>query len=90
MAMETGIDEAELSERVDALLTSGRLPSIEPSDIWAGSGRDAQCSVCQLSVRRGELAFDLSFRTPGGEVELHMHSRCRTAWERALRHRVPD
>jgi hypothetical protein len=39
--------------------------------------------VCQVLVRPDEIGFDLSFRMPQREVELHMHSRCRIAWEHA-------
>ena len=75
------IDEGALRQRASGLLASGRLPSVEPSATWAGSGRGERCCVCQVLVRPDEIAFDLSFRTPEREVELHMHSRCRIVWE---------
>jgi hypothetical protein len=30
-----------------------------------------------------EIGFDLAFRAPADEVELHMHARCGLAWEQA-------
>jgi hypothetical protein len=77
------IDEGVLRERARRLLLSGKLPGGDPAVSWAGSGRGEPCCVCQILVRPDEIAFDLSFRMPQREVELHMHSRCRIAWEQA-------
>ena len=73
--------ESELQQRASGLLASGRLPRDEPSATWAGSGRGERCCVCNVLVRPDEIGFDLSFRMPEREVELHMHNRCRIAWE---------
>ena len=77
------IDEGVLRERARRLLISGKLPGGDPAVSWAGSGRGEPCCVCQILVRPDEIGFDLSFRLPQREVELHMHSRCRIAWEQA-------
>jgi len=77
------IDEGVLRERARRLLMSGKLPGSDPAVSWAGSGRGEPCCVCQILVRPDEIGFDLSFRMPQREVELHMHSRCRIAWEQA-------
>ena len=79
----TDIDESMLRERARRLLSSGRLPSSDPAVSWAGSGRGEPCCVCQVLVGPDEIGFDLSFRMSQREVELHMHSRCRIAWEQA-------
>jgi hypothetical protein len=83
MAMAADLDDRGLYEHACALLATGKLPSGEPSEIWGGAGRGEHCCVCLKLVQREEIAFDLSFRTPESDVELHMHSRCRIAWERA-------
>lgn len=77
------IDEKTLRERARHLLAAGRLPFSDPDTSWAGSGRGEPCCVCQVLVQPDEIAFDLSFRSSTPEVELHMHSRCRVAWEQA-------
>lgn len=77
------IDDSELRDRARRLLASGRLPFSDPAASWAGSGRGEPCCVCRVLVRSDEIGFDLSFRMPQREVELHMHSRCRIAWEQA-------
>ena len=74
-------DERELRQRASGLLATGRLPSAEPSATWAGSGRGERCCVCHVQVQEDEIGFDLSFRMLEREVELHMHNRCRIAWE---------
>jgi len=74
-------EESELRQRASGLLAAGRLPRGEPSATWAGSGRGERCCVCHVLVREDEIGFDLSFRMPEREVELHMHNRCRIAWE---------
>ena len=74
-------NESELRQRASGLLACGRLPSGEPSATWAGAGRGERCCVCQVLVRADEIGFDLAFRMPERDVELHMHSRCRIAWE---------
>jgi hypothetical protein len=75
------LDELELRRRASGLLASGRLPSGEPSAIWAGSGRGERCCVCHVPVSPDEIGCDLAFRMREREVELHMHNRCRAAWE---------
>ena len=77
------LDERELRERARRLLISGRLPFSDPVASWAGAGRGQRCYVCHVLVRPDQIAFDLAFRTAQSEVELHMHSGCRTAWEQA-------
>jgi len=77
------IDESALRERAKQLLATGRLPSSDPASSWAGSGRGERCCICQVLVRPDQIGFDLGFRMPQWEVELHMHSRCRIAWEQA-------
>ncbi|HKQ15898.1 MAG TPA: hypothetical protein VJT80_20840 [Steroidobacteraceae bacterium] len=77
------IDASVLRERARRLLISGKLPCSDPAVSWAGSGRDEPCCVCQLLVRQDEIAFDLSFAESAARAELHMHSRCRIAWEQA-------
>jgi len=84
------IDEGVLRERARRLLISGKLPGGDPAVSWAGSGRGEPCCVCQILVRPDEIGFDLSFRMPQREVELHMHSRCRIAWEQARASRAPS
>jgi hypothetical protein len=83
----TNINDTELRQRASGLLASGRLPADEPSATWAGSGRGERCCICHVQVRPDEIGFDLSFRARGQEVELHMHSRCRVAWEQERGHR---
>jgi hypothetical protein len=77
------IDESSLRERARRLLISGKLPFSDPAVSWAGSGRGEPCCVCQGLVRPDEIAFDLSFSAAAAREELHMHSRCRIAWEQA-------
>lgn len=77
------LDESDLRERARQLVAAGKLPSSEPAATWAGSGRGEPCCVCQVLVRPDEIGFDLAFRMPQRQVELHMHGRCRIAWEQA-------
>jgi hypothetical protein len=77
------IDEGALRERARQLLVSGWLPSSDPAVSWAGSGRGEPCCVCRVLVRPDEIGFDLSFAQAQAPVELHMHLRCRIAWEQA-------
>jgi hypothetical protein len=84
------IDEISLRERAKQLLAAGRLPSGDPTTSWAGSGRGEPCCICQVLVRSDQIGFDLAFRMPQREVELHMHSRCRIAWEQARASRAPS
>jgi hypothetical protein len=84
------IDETSLRERARQLLLAGRLPSSDPATSWAGSGRGERCCVCQVLVRPDQIGFDLAFRMPQREVELHMHSRCRIAWDQARANPAPS
>jgi hypothetical protein len=83
MPTTADLDDAQLLDRARALLASGKAPISSLSGIWGGAGRNETCSVCGLAIRPDEIGFDLVFRASEGEIELHMHSRCRRAWERA-------
>ena len=83
--MEAGLDDAELHERAQALLAAGQLPLAEPAGLWGGSGRGERCDLCMQPVREPEIAFDLAFPGAEGEIELHLHGRCRAAWDLARR-----
>lgn len=84
MQTAADLDDAQLLDRARALLASGQAPASELSGIWGGPGRNEPCSICGLAIRPDEIGFDLLFRAPPSEIELHMHTRCRSAWEHAL------
>jgi hypothetical protein len=74
-------DDSELPARVRALLAAGKLPCVDASGLWGGTGNSEPCCVCWRPIGSDEIAFDLLFRTSTGDIDLHMHPRCHAIWE---------
>ncbi len=51
-----------LGEKVRAAISSGRLPSTNPSRMFNGPGAGARCAVCGDPVQPSEMEFELEFQ----------------------------
>jgi hypothetical protein len=63
-------DEPILREKAREAILSGRLPAARPNRTFSGPSAGATCAVCGDPVPRGEMQFELEFRTspwPYGE-----------------------
>jgi len=77
-------DEKMLREKARAALQGGRIPKRRPERTWGGPGVGAACVVCDLSVTKDELEFEIEFSQAGdspGLDKYHVHIRCFAAWE---------
>ena len=77
-------DEAILREQARAAVQHGRLPARSPDRTWGGPGVGANCAVCEQSVTKDEMEFEIEFSRgadfPGLDT-FHVHIRCFAAWE---------
>ena len=77
-------DESLLREKARAAIRTRKLPACRPDRTWGGAGVGAPCSVCELSVTRDELEFEIQFAHDGavpGLDKVHLHVRCFAVWE---------
>jgi hypothetical protein len=79
-------DEVEARQLARDALQGGKLPRRPPDRIWGGYGIDLPCAVCQRSVARAEVEYEIQFGNgdDGTEPSLdryHLHLRCFAAWE---------
>ena len=65
-------DEPILRNKAREAILSGRLPTAKPSRTFYGHSAGATCAVCGDPVRRGEMTYELEFRTgaPAGAKSL--------------------
>jgi DNA-directed RNA polymerase subunit RPC12/RpoP len=79
-------EEAILREYARGAIRAGTLLAARrPDRIWAGSGAEAPCAVCERPIRRHDLELEIQFAhggaaTPGMD-KFHLHLRCFAAWE---------
>lgn len=72
------MDDAQVRDRVRALLAAGRLPGNDPLKLWAGPSTAKVCSCCGEVVNTAteyELDFDFD-----GNVTILFHPRCYAIW----------
>lgn len=73
--------EHELRGRARELIHTGQLPDGRPTKMWGGGGSDLPCVLCERPIPRGELEYELMYRTPEGERVYRFHFYCHTAWQ---------
>jgi hypothetical protein len=77
-------DESLLREKARAAIRTRKLPARRPDRTWGGAGIGGPCSVCELSVTRDELEFEIQFAHDGavaGLDKVRLHVRCFAVWE---------
>lgn len=80
------MDENTLRERARVAIQSKKLPGRRPDRTWGGPGVGAPCEICELSVTKDEMEFEIEFARDGAGPEpgldkFHVHPRCFAAWE---------
>lgn len=73
--------EDELRGRARELIKEGHLPRGRPMHMWGGSGSDLVCSLCEEPIPRGEVEYELEYRTADGARQYRFHFYCHTAWQ---------
>ena len=74
-------DEPIARARARAAIQAGKIPGRSPDRMWGGPGVGAACAVCDLSITRDQLEFEIEFQRLGGLDTFHVHIRCFAAWE---------
>ena len=70
------MDDAQVRDRVRALLVAGRLPGIDPAKLWAGPSTAKPCSCCGEIINTA-TEYELDFN---GSITALFHPRCYTIW----------
>ena len=78
--------ESLLEHTRDAII-SGKLPPTASYRSWGGpSTRGEDCAICQRSIKRTELAYEVEFANDGASAPiLQLHVRCFLTWQRERR-----
>jgi hypothetical protein len=76
-------DDRVLREKAREVIEAGKLPNRPPERTWGGSGVGADCAICNVPVKRGELEFEIEFDRDGNDTpdKYHIHIRCFAAWQ---------
>jgi hypothetical protein len=78
------LDEAALRSQARGALWSRKLPRRDPDRTWSGPGVGAPCIICEKSIVRGQLEYELQFAYAGatpGLDKFHLHVQCLAAWQ---------
>ncbi|HET7379877.1 MAG TPA: hypothetical protein VFJ24_07550 [Gaiellales bacterium] len=72
---------SEIASLILAKLTSGALPNVCVTRVWAGKGGGHICNGCDspISVSEGELEVEL-----GKTLVLRLHQQCFRIWQETL------
>ena len=78
-------DEAVVREKARNAVQQGKLPPRAPDRVWGGRGVDALCAVCEVSIPKSEMEFEVEFAVDGhgggGDLDkFHLHRQCFAAW----------
>ena len=79
-------EEAILREKARGAIRTRKLLAVRrPDRVWAGSGADALCAVCERPIHRHDLELEIQFAHGGAASpdmeKFHLHLRCFAAWE---------
>ena len=77
-------DERALREKAREVIQAGKLPNRRPDRMWGGPGAGADCTICGVPVKPGEVEFEIEFARGGDDRcldQYHVHVRCLAAWE---------
>jgi hypothetical protein len=66
-------------------ITQRRLPRNVPASVWAGSGTGATCSLCDQTIQRDQVEYEL---TGDRGMTFHFHMRCHAIWQLAADDRI--
>lgn len=70
-------DDTVLRRIARESIAKGVLPDRSPEQTWGGPGTGVQCALCEATVTRDELEFEVDF----GRERYHLHLACFSAWD---------
>jgi len=75
--------ERALRDKARAKLREGTLPLVKPSRTWGGPGASLTCAVCDLSIGKDQIEFEVQFvlARVARPAVFHFHLACFSAWE---------
>ena len=79
MPTEAILPEEELQELVRQCIKGGRLPVMRPDQIIAGYGSRKACAVCNNSIDRRKVEYEVR---PDKIRALVFHFSCYVVWQR--------
>jgi len=79
-------EEVILREKARSAIRMRKLLAVRrPDRIWAGSGVEAPCAVCERPIHRHDLELEIQFAHGSAASrdmdKFHLHLRCFAAWE---------
>jgi len=60
------------------------LPTELPNTVWAGQGSGEPCSLCDRTIDKSEMEYELDAPAPRANSVVRLHLRCHTLWQLEL------
>jgi hypothetical protein len=74
-------DEPLLRDQARQAVEREKLPNRSPNRVWGGPGLGGICIICDKSIVKTDMEFELDFVTDDTTKTHHLHARCYSAWE---------
>jgi hypothetical protein len=71
-----------IADVIRSKLDAGTLPLKLPRQIWAGNGSDRACAVCDASIPKSQVEYELEY---DGGVTIVFHADCHAMWDAQVR-----
>jgi hypothetical protein len=62
-------------------IASGQLPSVTPSQMWAGPGGKQPCALCDTPIRPDLVEYEVEAIVDGVTSTLFFHRICQSIWQ---------
>jgi hypothetical protein len=79
-------DSRDVDAVIRTKLLAGTLPSIRPSQIWAGESAGAICDACDQAIALRDVEYEANF-VDGGTFRFHR--RCFDVWHQQRAEQTP-
>jgi hypothetical protein len=76
--------ELELKTLAVDRIRQSLLPARAPASIWAGRGSGEPCSLCDRTIGKTEMEYELDAPATRAKRVVRLHLRCHALWQLGL------
>jgi hypothetical protein len=76
--------ELELKTLAIVRIRQKVLPAQAPKSIWAGQGSGEKCSLCERTIEKTEMEYELDAPVSRTNRVIRLHLQCHALWQLEL------
>jgi hypothetical protein len=73
--------ELELKALAIERIRRNVLPAQVPKSIWAGPGSGEPCSLCEQTIAKTDMEYELDTSASNSHMTVRLHLRCHALWQ---------